>query len=82
MIYGVPDSWRKGLGIRRYGFHGSSHSYIAWKMQQTNPDAKNNFTSSGRLFFPLCYRKRKSIATSMGATPQSGVFQNNWVGDF
>ena len=83
MIYGVPDSWRNGLGIRRYGFHGSSHSYIAWKMQQTNPDARKIISLHLGGSSSLCaIEKGKSIATSMGATPQSGVFQNNRVGDF
>ena len=29
VTYGVPYEWKQELGIRRYGFHGSSHQYIA-----------------------------------------------------
>ena len=82
-IYGVPDKWRKELGIRRYGFHGSSHSYIAWRMQQTEITARKVISLHLGGSSSVCaIEEGKSVAVSMGATPQSGVFQNNRVGDF
>jgi acetate kinase len=27
--YAVPESWYAELGVRRYGFHGTSHQYVA-----------------------------------------------------
>lgn len=82
-IYGVPEWWRKELGIRKYGFHGSSHSYIAWKMQQTDEKAERILSFHLGGSSSVCaIRNGKSVACSMGATPQSGVLQNNRVGEF
>src|SRR5947207_1936585 len=33
-IYAVPHEWTETLGIRRYGFHGASHQYIASRVPQ------------------------------------------------
>ena len=81
--YGVPYQWRQELGIRKYGFHGSSHEYIAGKVQQLNPKAKKVISCHLGGSSSICAMENgKSIATTMGATPQSGLFNNNRVGDF
>ena len=81
-VYGVPYEWVERYGIRRYGFHGSSHSYIAWKMAQAAPEARRVISVHLGGSCSLCAIKNgKSVANSMGATPQSGVFHNNRVGD-
>ncbi|MBR4289841.1 MAG: acetate/propionate family kinase [Oscillospiraceae bacterium] len=81
--YGVPYQWRENLGIRKYGFHGSSHEYIAGKMQQLCPEAKRIISCHLGGSSSICAIKDgKSIATTMGATAQSGLFNNNRVGDF
>lgn len=81
--YGVPYQWRQELGIRKYGFHGSSHEYIAGKVQQLNPEAKKVISCHLGGSSSICaIEDRKSIATTMGATVQSGLFNNNRVGDF
>ena len=81
-VYGIPYEWMEQYGLRRYGFHGSSHSYIAWRMQQEAPEARRVISVHLGGSSSLCaIRDGKSIATSMGATPQSGVFHNNRVGD-
>ncbi len=80
--YGVPYSWIEDYGVRRYGFHGSSHSYIAWKMAREAPEAKRLISVHLGGSCSLCaIRDGHSIANSMGATPQSGIFHNNRVGD-
>src|SRR4051812_19047046 len=33
-VYAIPHEWTEKLGIRRYGFHGASHRYIAMRMQE------------------------------------------------
>ena len=38
-LYAVPPEWATKYGIRRYGFHGASHRYIAWAMSQRMPEA-------------------------------------------
>ena len=82
-VYGVPYEWVERYGLRRYGFHGSSHSYIAWKMAKEAPHARRVINAHLGGSSSLCAIKDgKSIAVSMGATPQSGLFQNNRVGDF
>ena len=32
--YGVPYEWREKYGVRRYGFHGSSHRYISQRVPE------------------------------------------------
>ena len=81
--YGVPYAWREQLGIRKFGFHGSSHEYIARKVKELAPDARKVISCHLGGSSSLCaILDGKSVATSMGATLQSGVFQNNRVGDF
>ena len=81
--YGVPYYWREELGVRKYGFHGSSHEYIAGKMQQLCPEAKRVISCHLGGSSSICaISNGKSIATTMGATVQSGLFNNNRVGDF
>ena len=81
-VYGIPYEWVEQLGMRRYGFHGSRHSYIAWKMEREAPEARRLVSVHLGGSSSLCaIRDGRSIATSMGATPQSGLFHNNRVGD-
>lgn len=81
-VYGMPYEWVEKYGLRRYGFHGSSHSYIAWKMAQEAPYAKRVISVHLGGSSSLCaIQEGRSVATSMGATPQSGIFHNNRVGD-
>jgi len=81
-VYAIPHEWTE-MGVRRYGFHGASHRYVAERMQQIAPDCKKviNFHLGGSC--SVCaIENGKSVATSMGTTPQSGLFHNNRVGDF
>ena len=81
--YGVPYAWREEFGVRKYGFHGSSHEYIAKTMQKLQPDARRVITCHLGGSSSICaILDGKSIATTMGATLQSGLFNNNRVGDF
>lgn len=82
-VYGVPYEWMERFGLRRYGFHGSSHSYIAWRLSQEAPTVRRLVSVHLGGSSSLCaILNGKSIATSMGASPQSGLFHNNRVGDF
>lgn len=79
--YGVPHEWRE-WGIRRYGFHGASHSYIALKVHELFPLTRRVISCHLGGSSSVCaILDGKSVFTSMGATPQSGLFQNNRVGD-
>ncbi|MDO4547559.1 MAG: acetate/propionate family kinase [Clostridia bacterium] len=82
-VYGVPYEWVKEYGIRRYGFHGSSHSYIAMMMKKLEPSASRVISLHLGGSSSICaILDGKSVATSMGASLQSGLFHNNRAGDF
>jgi acetate kinase len=80
--YAIPEEWSK-LGIRRYGFHGASHRYIAGRMAELlgRDDLKLISCHLGGSSSLCAIRDGKSVATSMGMSPQSGLPQNNRVGD-
>jgi acetate kinase len=84
-VYAIPYEWTEKLGIRRYGFHGASHRYIATRVAELLGSDKSRRVVSCHLggSSSLCaILDGKSIATSMGLTPQTGLPQNNRVGDF
>jgi acetate kinase len=79
----VPQEWAEKLGIRRYGFHGASHRYIATRMKELSPGARRVINCHLGGSSSICaIEDGKSVATSMGLTPQTGLPQNNRVGDF
>jgi len=103
MRYAVPDSWHQA-GVRRWGFHGASHKFIAERSAQllNREDvvrrAQNLYLDGGaspvnapQLRVISCHLGGSSsicailngvsVATSMGLSPQSGLPQNNRVGD-
>src|SRR5438067_9008353 len=84
-VYGIPYDWTEKLGIRRYGFHGASHRYIATRVAElVGRDNARRVISChlGGSSSITAIENGKSIATSMGLTPQTGLPQNNRVGDF
>ena len=82
--YAIPLDWAEKYGIKRWGFHGASHRYIAERTAQLlkNPEAKIVSCHLGGSSSLCAIKVGKSQATSMGMTPQSGLPQNNRVGDF
>jgi acetate kinase len=84
-VYAIPHEWTEELGIRRYGFHGASHRYIATRVPELVGKQKSRRIISCHLggSSSLCaIENGRSIATSMGLTPQTGLPQCNRVGDF
>lgn len=82
-VYGVPYEWRERFGIQKYGFHGSSHQYIAQRMGELDPDARRVISCHLGGSSSVCgIQDGKSVGTTMGATPQGGLFNNNRVGEF
>src|ERR1019366_1844658 len=81
--YAVPLGW-EALGIRRWGFHGAGHRYIAERTSQLlgKPEAKIISCHLGGSSSLCAISECMSEATSMGMTPQSGIPQNNRVGEF
>jgi acetate kinase len=103
MRYAVPQPWLQ-IGVRRWGFHGASHKFIAERSADLlcRPDvaerARQLYVNHGATPIsgqPLrvisCHLggsssvtgilNGASIGTSMGMSPQSGLPQNNRVGD-
>jgi acetate kinase len=84
-VYGVPYEWRERYGVRRYGFHGSSHRYIAQRVPQfLNHSAEGLRIVSCHLggSSSLCaILNGKSVDTSFGFSPQSGLEQSSRTGD-
>ncbi len=84
-VYGIPYEWTEKLGIRRYGFHGASHKFIATRMPELigRENARRIISCHLGGSCSICaIENGRSMANSMGLTPQTGVFQNNRVGDF
>jgi acetate kinase len=82
--YAVPYEWKKAYGVRRYGFHGASHRYIASRVAELlgRRDLRIISYHLGGSSSICAIRDGRSIANSFGMTPQSGLPQNNRVGDF
>lgn len=84
-IYGLPYRYYKRYGIRKYGFHGSSHQYVA------NEAAGILKLPLNKLRIITCHLgngcsiaaiyKGSSIDTSMGLTPLEGLVMGTRCGD-
>ncbi|TWT57982.1 Acetate kinase [Thalassoglobus neptunius] len=83
-MYAAPYHWAEEYEVRRWGFHGASHRFIGTKMETLlgSNDAKVISCHLGGSSSVCAMRGGKSQSTSMGMTPQSGLPQNNRVGDF
>src|SRR5436190_6004827 len=82
-VYAIPHEWTENLGIRRYGFHGASHRYIATRVKEIIPDARRVISCHLGGSCSICaIENGKSVANSFGMTAQSGIPHNNRVGDF
>lgn len=76
-VYGVPHEWTEKHGIRRYGFHGSSHRYISQRVPQIlkRPAAGLRLVSChlGGSSSICAIRDGKSVDSSFGFSAQSGM---------
>lgn len=82
--YAVPWQWREEYEVQRWGFHGASHRYISTRMAELlNRDDLRVISCHLGGSSSLCATQAgQSQATTMGMTPQTGLPQNNRVGDF
>lgn len=81
--YALPKAWADALPIRKWGFHGASHRYIATRSGELlgRKDARVISCHLGGSSSLCAIADGKSVATSMGMSPQTGLPQNNRVGD-
>jgi acetate kinase len=82
--YAIPDEWATKFGVRRWGFHGASHRYIATRMPELmgRSDIKVISCHLGGSSSLCAIRNGESVACSLGMSPQTGLPHNNRVGDF
>ncbi|MFP6700891.1 MAG: acetate/propionate family kinase [Planctomycetaceae bacterium] len=82
-VYAVPAEWQQ-YGVRRWGYHGASHRYIATRMSELTgrDDLKLISCHLGGSSSLAAIDSGVSRAASMGMSPQSGLPHNNRVGDF
>jgi acetate kinase len=83
--YAVPDEWRTRHGVRRYGFHGISHRYVADRTARAlgRPLEELNLISLhlGNGASATAIRAGRSVDTSMGLTPLEGLVMGTRSGD-
>ncbi len=82
--YAIPREWADGFHIRKWGFHGASHRYIATRSAELlgRSDARVISCHLGGSSSLTAINSGRSVMTTMGMTPQTGLPQNNRVGDF
>jgi acetate kinase len=83
--YGVPRQWTKELGVRRYGFHGTSHLYVSRRVAALlgkKPTELRIITCHvGNGVSMTAVKYGRSIDTSMGLTPLEGAIMGTRTGD-
>ena len=84
-LYAIPYHLYRRHGIRRYGFHGTSHRYVAHRYRQLRGltrDQTNVITLHlGNGCSAAAIRGGRSVDTSMGMTPLEGLVMGTRSGD-
>ena len=84
-IYGLPYTLYKKYGIRRYGFHGTSHRYVSWRVSKLlgvrQEDRKIITIHLGNGCSMAAVKYGKSVDTTMGFTPLEGLLMGTRCGD-
>ena len=82
--YAVPAEWQEKYGIQRWGFHGASHRYIGGRIAEIlgRDDLRVVSCHLGGSNSLCAIKGGRSLANSLGMTPQTGLPHNNRVGDF
>ncbi|MGX7024751.1 acetate/propionate family kinase [Vagococcus hydrophili] len=81
-MYALPYKYYEKYGIRRYGFHGPSHQYVAEESAKLNPKGSKTITchiGSGASVSAIL--NGQSINSSMGFTPLAGLVMGTRTGD-
>lgn len=82
-LYPVPYEWYKNYFVRKYGFHGTSHKYIAQRVAEimNRSDLKVISCHIGNGGSISAIKNGKCIDTSMGFTPNAGIMMGSRSGD-
>lgn len=83
--YAIPEEWYKEFGVRTYGFHGTSHMYVAKRGAKFVGKKSNEFNGITAHLGNGCSLTKilngQSVDTSMGFTPLEGVIMGTRSGD-
>ncbi|MGL4430958.1 MAG: propionate kinase [Silvania sp.] len=84
-LYGLPYRYFEELGVRRYGFHGTSHRYVAQQayalLDLPQDDSGLVIAHLGNGASICAVRNGQSVDTSMGMTPLEGLVMGTRCGD-
>ena len=84
-MYALPYEMYEKYGVRRYGFHGTSHRYVSQRVCEflgVNPEGKKIITCHiGNGASIAAVKDGKCVDTSMGLTPLEGLIMGTRSGD-
>ena len=82
-LYSVPYSWYQNYGVRKYGFHGTSHRYITKMVAKLLGKEEFRLISChiGNGGSITAVKDGKCVDTSMGFTPLAGIMMGTRSGD-
>ena len=84
-LYGLPYEYYEKYGVRRYGFHGTSHNYVSHRMAEflgkNIEDMKIIVCHLGNGASVSAVMNGKCVDTSMGLTPLEGLIMGTRSGD-
>ena len=81
-MYPVPYEWYEKYGVRKYGFHGTSHKYITEQMKKMlgKDDVNLIICHVGSGASISCIKDGKCYDTTMGLTPLDGLMMGTRCG--
>lgn len=84
-LYAIPYQLYRRHKVRRYGFHGTSHRYVAYRFRQLHQLAREDVDiitlHLGNGCSACAIRQGRSFNTSMGFTPLEGLVMGTRAGD-
>jgi len=84
-LYAIPYQYYRRYKVRRYGFHGTSHRYVAHRWRQLTGTAREDTRlvtlHLGNGCSACAIRNGDSVDTSMGFTPLEGLVMGTRAGD-
>jgi acetate kinase len=84
-LYGIPYTYYRRYKIRRYGFHGTSHRYVAFRYRQLLGKGREELNlitvHLGNGCSMTAIERGKSVDTTMGFTPLEGLVMGTRCGD-
>lgn len=82
-LYALPYEWSEEYQIRKYGFHGTSHKYVASRMNEILGRYNTNLITChiGNGASVSAIKEGKCVDTSMGLTPNAGLIMGTRCGD-